>query len=86
MKRIPRRIFTAEFKREAIQLVTQQCLTMAEASRKLDIATKSSAPGLSNMSAVNSRPALAHPSSHQINSVYASWNGNWPSPRWGAIS
>lgn len=41
MKRIPRRIFTAEFKREAIQLVTQQGLTMAEASRKLDIATKS---------------------------------------------
>jgi transposase-like protein len=41
MKRIPRRIFTAEFKREAIQLVTKQGLTMAEASRKLDIATKS---------------------------------------------
>lgn len=38
MKRIPRRIFTAEFKKEAIQLVTQQGLTMAEASRKLDIA------------------------------------------------
>ena len=35
MKRIPRRIFTAEFKKEATQLVTQQGLTMAEASRKL---------------------------------------------------
>ena len=41
MKRIPRRIFTAEFKREAIKLVTEQGLTFVEASRKLDIATKS---------------------------------------------
>lgn len=41
MKRIPRRIFTAEFKREAIKLVTEQGLTLAEAGRKLDIATKS---------------------------------------------
>ena len=35
MKRIPRRIFTAEFKREAIKLVTKQGLTMAEASPAL---------------------------------------------------
>ena len=41
MRRIPRRIFTAEFKREAIKLVTEQYLTFAEASKKLDIATKS---------------------------------------------
>ena len=41
MKRIPRRIFTAEFKREAIKLVTEQGLTLTEASRKLDVATKS---------------------------------------------
>ena len=41
MKRIPRRIFTEEFKREAIKLVTEQGLTLAEASRKLDVATKS---------------------------------------------
>jgi transposase len=41
MKHIPRRIFTEEFKREAINLVTAQGLTMAEASRKLDVATKS---------------------------------------------
>lgn len=41
MKRMPHRIFTTEFKGEAIQPVTQQGLTMAEASRKLDIATKS---------------------------------------------
>ena len=38
---ISRRIFTAEFKREAIKLVTDQGPTFAEASRKLDIATKS---------------------------------------------
>ena len=47
MKRIPRRIFVAglgpreEFKREAIRLVNEQGLTIAEASRKLDIARKS---------------------------------------------
>ena len=41
MKRIPRRIFTEEFKLEAIKLITQQGLTIAEASRKLDVATKS---------------------------------------------
>jgi transposase-like protein len=33
MKHIPRRIFTEEFKREAINLVTAQGLTMAEARR-----------------------------------------------------
>ena len=41
MKRIARRIFTEEFKREAIKLVTGQGLRMAEAGRKLGIATKS---------------------------------------------
>jgi transposase len=41
MKRIPRRIFTEEFKREAIKLITVQGLTQAEASKKLDISTKS---------------------------------------------
>ena len=41
MKRIPRRIFREEFKREAIKLVNEQGLTIAEASRKLDIASKS---------------------------------------------
>ncbi len=40
MKRIPRRIFTGEFKREATKLVTEQGLTFTEASKKLDIATK----------------------------------------------
>ena len=38
MKRIPRRIFTAEFKREAIKLITKQGLTLAEAGKKLDVA------------------------------------------------
>ena len=41
MKRIPRRIFQEEFKREAIRLVNEQGLTIAEASRKLDVASKS---------------------------------------------
>ena len=38
---IPRRVFTAEFKRKAIKLVTEQGLRLAEASRKLDVGTKS---------------------------------------------
>ena len=38
---IPRRIVAAEFKREAIKLVTDQGLTFVEAGRKLDIATRS---------------------------------------------
>ena len=41
MKRIPRRIFTEEFKLEAIKLITQQGLTIAEVGRKLDVASKS---------------------------------------------
>ncbi len=41
MKRIPRRIFTEEFKLEAIKLVTKQGLSIAEVGRKLDIATTS---------------------------------------------
>ena len=41
MKRIPRRIFTEEFKREAIKLVTEQKLNIAAAGRQLDIDPKS---------------------------------------------
>ena len=47
MKRIPRRIFVAglgpreEFKREAIKLVNVLGFSIAEASKKLDIASKS---------------------------------------------
>ncbi len=41
MKRVLRRIFTEEFKKEAVRLFKQQDLTMAEVSRNLDIAPKS---------------------------------------------
>ena len=41
MKRIPRRLFTEEFKREAIKLVTEQQLNIASAGRQLDIDPKS---------------------------------------------
>jgi len=41
MKRIPRRLFTEEFKREAIKLVTEQHLNVASAGRQLDVAPKS---------------------------------------------
>ena len=41
MKRIPRRLFTEEFKREAIKLVTEQHLNVAATGRQLDVAPKS---------------------------------------------
>ena len=41
MKLIPRRLFTEEFKREAIKLVTEQHLNVAAASRQLDVDPKS---------------------------------------------
>lgn len=41
MKRMPRRIFTEEFKKEAVRLFKEQDLTLAEVSRNLDIAPKS---------------------------------------------
>jgi transposase len=41
MKRVPRRIFTEEFKKEAVRLFKQQDFTLAEVSRNLDIAPKS---------------------------------------------
>ena len=40
MKRVPRRIFTEELKKEAVRLFKQQDLTLAEVSRNLDIAPK----------------------------------------------
>ena len=41
MKRIPRRLFTEAFKREAIKLVTEQHLNVAAAGQQLDVAPKS---------------------------------------------
>lgn len=41
MKRIPRRIFTEEFKKEAVRLFKEQGLTVAEVCRNLEIAPKS---------------------------------------------
>lgn len=41
MKRIPRRLFTEEFKREAIKLATEQQLKPASAGRQLDVDPKS---------------------------------------------
>lgn len=41
MKRIPRRIFSEEFKKEAVRLFKEQGLTVAEVSRNLEIAPKS---------------------------------------------
>ena len=41
MKYMPRRIFTEEFKKEAVRLFKDQDLTLAEVSRNLDIDQKS---------------------------------------------
>ncbi len=41
MKRIPRRIFTEEFKKETVHLIKEQGLTVAEVSHNLEIAPKS---------------------------------------------
>ena len=41
MRRIPRRIFTGEFKIEAIKLVTEQQINIAAAGRQLDVDPKS---------------------------------------------
>ena len=41
MNRIPRRIFSAEFKREAVQRITKQGLPLGEVGKKLDVAIQS---------------------------------------------
>ena len=41
MKRIPRRILTEEFKKEAVRLVQAEGLTLAEVGRNLEVAPKS---------------------------------------------
>ncbi len=41
MKRIPRRLFTEEFKREAVKLVAEQHLNVSQAGRQLEVDPKS---------------------------------------------
>ncbi len=83
MKRIPHRIFTAEFKREAVQLVTKQGLTMAEASRKLDIATKSLRTWIEQFERGELKASLGAskltPDQQRIRELE---RGLWPSPKW----
>jgi transposase len=58
MKRIPRRIFTEEFKKEAVRLFQEQDLTVAEVSRNLDIAPKSLRTWLSQYDAGSLKGSL----------------------------
>lgn len=58
MKRIPRRIFTEEFKKEAVRLFQEQDLTVAEISRNLDIAPKSLRTWLSQYDAGSLKGSL----------------------------
>jgi transposase-like protein len=86
MKRIPRRTFTAQFKAEAIKLVTEQKLTHAEVSRKLDIATKSIRTWIDQQRAARSRPVWERISSRLISCAFGNLNASWRSPRWSATS
>lgn len=58
MKRLPRRIFTEEFKKEAVRLFQEQDLTVAEVSRNLDIAPKSLRTWLSQYDAGSLKGSL----------------------------
>ena len=72
MKRVPRRIFTEAFKKEAVRLFKQQDLTLAEVSRHLDIAPKSLKTWGLYMKQARSKPALEWPNSRQTNCVFES--------------
>lgn len=86
MKRIPRRIFTEEFKCEVIKLVTAQGLTLAEASKNWTLPPNHYVFGWISKSVSSSSPALAHQSLRQIGSAFMSWNESWQSRRWGTTS
>lgn len=58
MKRIPRRIFTEELKKEAVRLFQEQDLTVAEVSRNLDTAPKSLRTWLSQYDAGSLKGSL----------------------------
>lgn len=58
MKRMPRRIFTEEFKKEAVRLFKEQDITIAEVSRNLDIAPKSLRTWLSQYDAGSLKGSL----------------------------
>ena len=53
MKRIPRRLFTEEFKREAIKLFTEQHFNVAAAGRQFVLIRNLFALGLQNQKVVN---------------------------------
>ena len=86
MNRIPRRLFTTEFKREAIKLVTAKNLSLAEAGRKLDVATKSLRVWIAQSEGVNLKRRLVLANSQPTNNVFENWNENSPLPRWSATS
>ncbi|MDT5273048.1 MAG: Transposase, partial [Acidobacteriota bacterium] len=40
MEKLPRRVYTAEFRQQAVELMTRDRLSIAEASRRLAISAK----------------------------------------------
>ena len=72
MKNIPRRVFTEEYKREAIKLVLEQGLTVVEVSRKLNIATKSLRTWIGQQERGQLKSSLGATSSRLISNVSAS--------------
>ena len=72
MKRVPRRIFTEEFKKEAVRLFKQQDLTLAEVSRNLDIVPKSLKTWFALYDAGTLKASMVLPSLHQTSCAYVS--------------
>jgi transposase len=61
MEKLPRQVYTAEFRRQAVELITRDGLSIAEASRRLSISPKTLANWVkrAKASAVTPRHAVS---------------------------
>ena len=76
MKRIPRRLFTEEFKREAIKLAPNNTSILQQQAGNEMLILNPYAHGLQNLNVVNSKPHWVLPSSPQTNNVLESLSAN----------
>lgn len=67
MENIPRQFFTNEFKEEAVKLVVDGCLTVAEAGRRLSISSQT----LKNWVAKHRAGCLTGPGSRSVSELEA---------------
>lgn len=65
-KRLPRRVFTAEYKAEAVKLVIEQQIPQAEMARQLDRSIKSTTQWVKNTVSAHSKAVRAQINSRQI--------------------